>query len=107
MAYSFLIPILGSFAEFLPLLSCISASTSPAFHVIVPSLPGYAFSSSPIPEKDLKMEDVARLMDKLMVGLGFANGYVVQGGDIGSFVARMMAVKYPSCKGSYQAQFIE
>lgn len=35
-----------------------------------------------------------------MIGLGFGQGYVVQGGDLGSFIARAMAVKHDECKGS-------
>lgn len=45
------------------------------------------------------MQDSARLLHKLMVGLGFEAGYVLQGGDIGSYTARIMATLYDSCKG--------
>lgn len=48
---------------------------------------------------DVILEDVARMMNTLAIGLGFESGYVAQGGDIGSRVARMMGVEYPSCKG--------
>ena len=44
------------------------------------------------------MEDVARILDKMMVGQGL-NDYLAQGGDVGGFLARMIAVKYSSCKG--------
>lgn len=47
------------------------------------------------------MEDVARIFDQLMIGLGFENGYVAQGGDVGSNIARILAVKYDSCKGEH------
>ena len=67
------------------------------FHFIVPSLPGYAFSSGPPPDKDFKVEDICRLFDKLMSTLGF-NQYIVQGGDIGAGVARGMAATYANCK---------
>lgn len=41
-------------------------------------------------------------MDKLMVSPGFGSfGYVCQGGDIGSFVARILDAKHASCKGKY------
>ncbi|RDB28121.1 putative epoxide hydrolase [Hypsizygus marmoreus] len=91
----------GSFLEFLPILDKLRTSYTPAtlpYHLVVPSLPGYTFSSPPPVDKDLGLEDVARLFDKLARGLGFENGYVVQGGDIGSIVARIMAATYPSCK---------
>jgi microsomal epoxide hydrolase len=68
----------------------------------VPSFPGYTFSSPPPHDRDLRIEDIARIFDKLMVGLGFADGYVVQGGDIGSKVGRIMAAEHASCKGIYK-----
>lgn len=34
-----------------------------------------------------------------MCGLGFEAGYVLQGGDIGSYTARIMASLFESCKG--------
>lgn len=43
------------------------------------------------------MEDAARQMDVLMRGLGFES-YVVQGGDIGSIIARIMAVTCDAVK---------
>lgn len=35
-----------------------------------------------------------------MGNLGFGDGYVAQGGDIGSKVARILGAKYSSCKGT-------
>jgi microsomal epoxide hydrolase len=65
----------------------------------VPSLPGYAFSSKPPLDKDFRIEDIARIMDRLMVKLGFESGYITQGGDLGSDTARVMGAKIASCKG--------
>ena len=48
----------------------------------MPSLPGYAFSARPPLDQDFKLQDVARLMNKLMVVLGFGSGYAVQGGQV-------------------------
>ena len=69
------------------------------YHLIVPSLPGYAFSSSPPTDKDYFLEDAARLLQKVMHGLGFGGGYVVQGGDIGSYISRILAATDDSVKG--------
>jgi microsomal epoxide hydrolase len=95
----------GSFLEFLPILRRLkSAYATPAelpYHIIVPSLPGYAFSSPPPLDRDFRLEDCARILDKLMTQLGFGldadegnqqtrGGYVVQGGDVGSKVARVL-----------------
>jgi microsomal epoxide hydrolase len=34
-----------------------------------------------------------------MVNLGFGERYVVQGGDVGSKIARVLGVRYAGCKG--------
>ncbi|KLU82865.1 hypothetical protein MAPG_01933, partial [Magnaporthiopsis poae ATCC 64411] len=86
----------GSFLEFLPMLDELAAKYTPAtlpYHVIVPSLPGYLFSGSPPLDRDFGLEDVARIMDSLMVSvLGFGDvRYHCQGGDIGSHVCRILA----------------
>lgn len=69
------------------------------YHVIVPSLPGYAFSSAPPTDVDFRLEDVAQILDHLMSNLGFSNGYIAQGGDVGSKVAQVLAAKHRNCKG--------
>ena len=68
------------------------------FHIIVPSLPGYGYSNGPPIDKNFTTEGIARTMDKLMIGLGFGDGYVTQGGDIGSFVSRVLGTISNSCK---------
>ncbi|KAK5216892.1 hypothetical protein LTR72_010262 [Exophiala xenobiotica] len=94
----------GSFLEFLPILEKLRHEYNPEtlpYHLIVPSLPGYGFSSAPPPDQDMRLEDAARLLDKMMVLLGFGNqGYVVQGGDVGSKVARVIAAEHDNCKGT-------
>ena len=91
----------GSFLEFLPILDRLRtnyvASNLP-YHILVPSLPGYAFSSLPT-DRDINLGDVARILRKLMANLGFGNGYIAQGGDLGSSIARILAMTDPSCKG--------
>jgi microsomal epoxide hydrolase len=72
------------------------------YHIIVPSLTGYALSSGPPLDKDWGTVDVARIMHKLMLSLGFgSSGYLVQGGDIGSLVSRVIAATYNECKGMH------
>lgn len=92
----------GSYMEFLPMLQLFSEEFTPStlpYHLIVPSLPGYVFSSGPPLDRDFTNEDSARILDKLMQGLGFGGGYIAQGGDIGARVSRLLAVDYASCKG--------
>lgn len=92
--------------EFLDILTLLRKRYTPGelpYQVIVPSLPGYAFSSTPPVDRNWILEDSARLLHKLMCGLGFEGGYVLQGGDIGSYTARIMAAMYDSCKGECDA----
>jgi microsomal epoxide hydrolase len=96
---------IGSFLEFLPILQLFKEEYTPTtlpFHLIVPSLPGYGFSSGPPLDREYKSHDVARVMDQLMKGLGFGGGYIAQGGDIGSRIARVLAVDFESCKGQFE-----
>ena len=91
----------GSFLEFLEIFELFRAKYTPEtlpYHIIVPSWPGYGFSSPPPTDNDFSSEDVARTFDKLMNQLGFGGGYIAQGGDLGSKVARILAVKYSSIK---------
>jgi microsomal epoxide hydrolase len=97
----------GSFLEFLPLLNLLKQKyDSPEklpYHVIVPSLPGYGFSSYQPVEHDFAQTDCSRIIDALMRQLGFGGGYVAQGGDVGSRVARVMGVEQEACKGEYNS----
>ncbi|KAL1999567.1 hypothetical protein VTN02DRAFT_4343 [Thermoascus thermophilus] len=91
----------GSFLEFLPVMDRLRNSHTPEslpYHVVVPSLPGYGFSSQPPLDCDFRLEDVARILNRLMVSLGLGTGYVAQGGDIGSKIARILAVEHANCK---------
>lgn len=69
------------------------------YHLVVLSLPGYMFSSPPPLDRDFRVEDIARVLHKLALSLGFGDGFIVQGGDIGSKVGRVIAAKYEECKG--------
>lgn len=90
-----------TFAEFFPVLSLLRDKYTPEdlpYHVLLPSLPGWMFSSALPLDRDWTIADSARIMHKLLVMLGFESGYVVQGGDIGASVARTMAVEYEACR---------
>ena len=94
----------GSFLEFLGLFSVFKnkySSHDLPCHLIAPSLPGYTFSAGPPLTRDWTVEDSSRILHKLMIGLGFNSGYAVQGGDIGSYTSRVMAVKYDECKAMH------
>lgn len=92
----------GSVMEFFSMMELFKEEYSPStlpYHIVVPSLPGYAFSSGPPLDRDYNSADAARIIDKLMKDLGFEQGYVAQGGDIGSRLSRKLAADHESCKG--------
>ena len=64
-------------------------SAADAFDVVIPSLPGFAFSDKPA-EPGWNAEHIARSWATLMAGLGYHH-YVAQGGDWGAFVTTAMA----------------
>lgn len=49
-------------------------------------------------DRDFGTEDIAKVMNQVMANLGFES-YVVQAGDIGSKVARILGVDYDACRG--------
>ncbi|KAK0910435.1 hypothetical protein LTR91_017110 [Friedmanniomyces endolithicus] len=94
----------GSFLEFLGIFGILKERYSPKdlpYHVIAPSLPGYTYSSGPPVDADYSVVKAADLVHKLMVGIGFGSGYLAQGGDIGSSIARHLAVNYDACRGMH------
>ncbi len=64
-----------------------------AFHVVLPSMPGYGFSERP-KETGWDPDRMARAWHELMQRLGYQR-YVSQGGDWGSVVADVMARQAP------------
>src|SRR5919108_3148384 len=63
-------------------------SVEDAFHLVLPSLPGYGFSSQPA-ELGWNLGRVARAWAELMKRLGYSR-YVAQGGDVGAGVTDTM-----------------
>ena len=68
-------------------------NASDAFHVVIPSLPGYGFSGKPS-SPGWNTDRVARAWDTLMKRLGYSR-YVSQGGDWGARVAEAQARQAP------------
>ncbi len=64
-----------------------------AFHVVVPSLPGFGWST-PVVDRGWTTERVARTFDVLMRRLGYA-GYGVHGSDVGAIVGRELGLLAP------------
>lgn len=86
----------GSFIEFIDLIKPLAdpPAGTQAFHVVVPSLPGYGFSDPPKRE-NFGIFEVARAFDELMKKLGY-NRYIAQGGDWGSSVSKSLAILFPT-----------
>jgi pimeloyl-ACP methyl ester carboxylesterase len=70
------------------------ASASDAFHVVIPSMPGYGFSGKPT-STGWGPERMARAWAELMKRLGYTR-YVAQGGDWGAFVVDQMGLQAPA-----------
>jgi pimeloyl-ACP methyl ester carboxylesterase len=71
---------------------------NPEMDLILPSLPGFAFSETP--KADLNSEKVANILNKLMTEVLGYKQYYVHGGDFGSIIGEKMALDFPkSVKG--------
>src|SRR5712671_3955723 len=68
-------------------------SASDAFHLVIPSMPGYGFSGKPT-TTGWGPERIARAWAELMRRLGYTQ-YVAQGGDWGALITDLMGVLAP------------
>jgi epoxide hydrolase len=88
----------GSVIEFLKVVGPLTDPTAhgggaeDAFHIVVPSLPGFGFSDKPT-ERGWGLPRIARAWAVLMKRLGYAS-YVAQGGDWGAGVTTWMAKQH-------------
>jgi pimeloyl-ACP methyl ester carboxylesterase len=69
------------------------ASASDAFHLVIPSIPGYGFSARPA-TTGWGPDRTARAWVVLMKRLGYSQ-FVSQGGDLGAVVSHVMAKQAP------------
>ncbi len=89
----------GSFAEMTPMIPLLTAKNALTdrlgltFDLVVPSLPGFGFSSRPTRE-GASPATVAEMFHELMVGLGYET-FGVQGGDLGAGISMRLALQYP------------
>lgn len=85
----------GSIIEFLDVIEPLVDPTAhggqatDAFHVVLPSIPGYGFSDKPT-EKGWGRQRIAKAWGTLMHRLGYKR-YLAQGGDWGSVITTEMA----------------
>ena len=90
----------GSILEFRHLISRLTdpvahgGTPDDAFHVVIPSLPGYGFSGKPR-APGTSVEKIAGMWSQLMSRLNYST-YVAHGGDWGGLVSQAMAVQQPA-----------
>lgn len=89
----------GSFVDFLDMIGPLTdpvahgGKAENAFSVVVPSMPGFAFST-PVADGGWTMARVARTYDTLMRRLGY-DSYGAHGSDGGALVARELGLMQP------------
>ncbi|GAA1459744.1 epoxide hydrolase [Williamsia maris] len=76
----------GSVCEFLDVIEPLTepADSEPAFHLVIPSLPGFGFSDKPT-RPGWNIERIADAWATLMARLGYER-YAAQGGDWGAII---------------------
>ena len=90
----------GSVVELLKVIEPLTDPTAhggvagDAFHLVVPSLPGYGFSGRPT-EPGWGPDRIAQAWDTLMNRLGY-DRYVAQGGDWGAVISEAMGRQAPA-----------
>ena len=89
----------GSIVEFLEMIGPLTdpaghgGDPADAFHLVIPSLPGFGFSG-PLSEPGWGHDRIAAAFAELMARLGY-DRYGVQGGDVGAFVGPLVAREAP------------
>ena len=100
----------GSITEFRHIIEPLThpelhgGSADDAFHVVAPSLPGFAFSGKPV-EPGYNPERMAHILAALMERLGYQR-YGAQGGDWGAIINRILAARYPDRLSGLHSNFV-
>ena len=87
----------GGINEFEKIIAALSEPASaslPAFHLVIPSMPGYGFSDAPSAPDVANIPFIADLWGDLMRSLGYER-FGVQGGDWGAWVTIAMSRRMP------------
>ncbi|HEX4963483.1 MAG TPA: epoxide hydrolase [Thermoanaerobaculia bacterium] len=90
----------GSFMDFLKVIAPLSdpgqhgGDPADAFHVIVPSIPGYGFSGPPS-EPGWDSTRIAKAWNTLVHRLGY-DRYGAHGGDVGALITRELGILKPA-----------
>ncbi|HLV56165.1 MAG TPA: epoxide hydrolase [Actinotalea caeni] len=88
----------GSVLDFLDMIDALvdpeahGGTAADAFHLVIPSMPGFGFSTPMVGEWTIAR--VVRTYDTLMRGLGY-DAYGIHGSDAGALIGRELAVTEP------------
>ena len=92
----------SSFVEFMKIIGPLTrpeafgGRAEDAFSVVIPSLPGFGFSSKP--KTPIGTRAIARLFDQLMTRtLGYKD-YIALGGDFGAGISCWLGYESPNCR---------
>lgn len=97
----------GSYYEVLKLLPFLTDPkdpNEPAFHVVAPSLPGYAWSEGH-KKRGFGLKQYAEALHGVMEACGYGTAYVAQGGDWGGFLSRLLGKLYPQSVKAVHTNF--
>lgn len=87
----------GSIAEFIDVVDELANpkdTDAPAFHVVVPSLPGFGYSDKPA-TTGWETEKIAAAWVELMERLGYST-FVAHGGDWGGVITTILGGRFPA-----------
>ena len=82
-------------SSILEYVAAAEALSDQGFDVVVPALPGFAFSDTPSDIDDFAASRIATRLHSLMTHLGY-DRYLVTGGDIGARIATWLGSTYPA-----------
>ena len=91
----------GSVIEFLKVVGPLTdpaahgGDPADAFHLVLPTLPGFGFSDKPA-TTGWNLERIARAWTELMHRLGYGDRWAAQGGDWGGGVTWMLGLQQPA-----------
>lgn len=95
----------GSVLEFMDVIDPLTdptrsgGSPTDAFHLVIPSLPGFGFSESP-DAPGVGVEKIAAMWDQLMLQMGYSH-YLAQGGDWGSLITQSLLLGSSHCRAGH------
>ena len=100
----------GSIVEFLDVIGPLTnprahgGDPADAFHLVVPSLPGFGFSGA-TQRRGVHGRVMAAALGQLMTDLGY-DRYVAQGGDIGALLAALLAERDPAAMPAFHLNLL-